>query len=671
MTIQYKPYFLLVFVGLIVFLHDSLYAQDTIFLDKNFIETRVPFSEIKKPAGVEGENSFSLILKNQSQQQVVVSISLNSPDSFQVKYSGNVGSNQTIERISIRGLKLYGRIEIPPFSATPVEVIIPENRVSNLPVSELSLRIINFNLFLQKELPNRFTDSMLIGLLLFSALLNLILGIIMRKSGFISLFFYLISLAVFSFSFLGFYDEFMDSRNLQFPVGLPVFFLTLVFFLLVSKKYLQLSKHLPGWNTVTNVVMFFLVLSIPYYYLTVYIEGLYNDFLAFSSLFFLTGAALLGLIESLMLLRKEPKAKFFLVANLLVVLTIIINIFVENKYPIVIGSVVQGFIFTIGLAEEMKLLDMQKVRFQQRYISQLEVNLRLKDQLTTELEQKVQERTRELKKANEELTDKNTIVEQQKELLEIRNKEIKDSIQYARRIQTASFPSKKILEKVTSDFFILYKPRDIVSGDFYWFGETGDKVIVIAADCTGHGVPGAFMSMYGIAFLNEIINKEKIFMPNEIMNSLREKIAGSLNRGDNEFETMDGMDMSVLTFDMNESKYYFSGANNPMYLVRQGELQVIEADKMPVAYYQKMEPFKLSVFDARKGDSLYIFTDGLIDQFGGGLGKKYLSKRLKDILMAIAHLDMNEQYDQLEQAFNEWKGEYFQVDDVLMVGMRI
>ena len=281
---------------------------------------------------------------------------------------------------------------------------------------------------------------------------------------------------------------------------------------------------------------------------------LYNNFLAFSSLFFFVAAALLGLIESAILLKKEQKAKFFLIANLLVVISLAINIFLDNKYPVVVGSVIQGFIFTFGLAEEIKILDRQKLRFQQRYIKQLEVNLNLKDNLTTELEQKVNERTKELKHANEALQEKNNIVEQQKELLEIRNKEIKDSIEYAKRIQNASFPSRKILENITQDYFILYKPRDIVSGDFFWFGEVDDKIIIIVADCTGHGVPGAFMSMYGIAFLNEIVNKEKIYQPHDILNLLRDKISGSLNRGDNEFETMDGMDMSVLTFDPESSR---------------------------------------------------------------------------------------------------------------------
>jgi serine phosphatase RsbU (regulator of sigma subunit) len=694
-----KGYSLLLYICTI--LAQSINAQDTIQLDKQFTDLRLNVTQtsilynysqdfhldsLNKMSYITLSDSmfhqlyiraskpifFRLYLKNTSNEPIDVSLAKNTTDTIKLYIFNENGKAVASEGINIRGLSLYGRIQILPM--TTREIYIQLKAGKNKAQAEnqrLQFRIFNYNSFLQEELPSRFIDSLLIGLLLFSAVLNLILGIILKRRSFISLFFYLLSLVLFAFTYLGFYDEFIIQKNIRIPISLPVYFLTLILFLQVSKQYLKLEKNLPIWKTITNVIMFFLIISIPYYYLTVYVERLYNNFLAFSSLFFFFIAAIMGLIESLILFKKEPKSKFFFVANTLVVLSILINVFLENKYPVIIGSVLQGFIFTVGLAEEIKILDTQKLRFQQRYIKQLEVNLSLKDSLTRELERKVEERTRELKSTNKELIDKNQIVEQQKELLEIRSKEIKDSIEYAKRIQTASFPSRKILEKITSDCFIFYKPRDIVSGDFYWFGEVDDKVIIIAADCTGHGVPGAFMSMYGIAFLNEIVNKEKVFKPNEILNSLREKIASSLNRGDDEFETMDGMDMSAITFDQNNQRVLFAGANNPLFLIRDNELEIFGADKMPVAYYQRMDPFQLHEIEIRHGDCLYIFTDGLIDQFGGDQGKKFLSKRLKDILLSISYLNMSEQYRHIEGAFTEWKGEYFQVDDVLVVGMRV
>lgn len=615
---------------------------------------------------------FRFIIKNHLPSEQVISLSLSMADSA-VLYSFNQENQiQKSEKINIRGLDLHGRFQLQPGESKELYLLLRSGQVS--PVSRFTgnyFRIHNYNQFIKKELSNRFIDSLLIGLLLFSAVLNLILGLILKRSSFTVLFLYLLTLLVFAFTYLGFYDEFVIRKIISIPIGLPVYFLTLIIFLQLSKNYLQLEKHLPGWNTVTNVLMFFLLISIPYYYITVYIESLYNNFLAFTSLFFIAAAAILGLIESIILFQKESKAKFFLIANLVVVASLSINLFFETRYPVVVGAVIQGFIFTIGLAEEIKLLDRQKIRFQQSYINQLELNLKFKDNATAQLEKKVQERTHELKHANAELITKNRIVEQQKELLEIRSKEIKDSIEYARRIQTASFPAQKILDRLTRDYFILYKPRDIVSGDFYWFGEVENKIVVIAADCTGHGVPGAFMSMYGIAFLNEIVGKEKIFLPSEILDTLRDKIAGSLNRGDDDFETMDGMDMAVLTFDLDLGKLYFAGAFNSLYLIRNETLQIVKADKMPVAFYQKMDPFTNNEIEFTKGDCLYIYTDGLIDQFGGSMGKKFLTKRLNDILTRIHELPMKDQQYKIEDAFNDWKGDYFQVDDILVIGLRI
>jgi len=690
---------ILILLSVFILQIPGLLAQDTIRVNENLKQSKIelnqravlchtpdsfeisdipdmefiPWSRFVQDTTIqEGSCYFRFILLNEATEPVEISLSLNAADSARMFFLDENNNYRIGEEVYIRGLKLFGRINLHPGESRTVYFLVNSPDIGSFSLQEdLKFRVHNYVFFLERELSTRFYHSLLLGLLLFSAFLNLILGIILKRSSFISLFLYLLSLLFFSFSYLGFYDEFIIRKLIRIPIAVPVYFLTLVLFLQVSKKYLQLEKNLPSWKTVTNVVMFFLALSIPYYYLTVYIERFYNNFLAFSSLFFFVVAAIMGLIESIILFKKESKAKFFLIANLVVVISLAINLFLENRFPVVVGAVIQGFIFTIGLAEEIKLLDRQKIRFQQSYINQLEVNLKLKDNVTTELEKKVDERTRELKHANAELMDKNTIVEQQKELLEIRNKEIKDSIEYAKRIQAASFPSRKIMERVSRDYFILYKPRDIVSGDFYWFGEVENKVIIISADSTGHGVPGAFMSMYGIAFLNEIINKEKIFRPNDILNSLREKITDTLKRTDDEFETMDGMDMAVLTFDMDAQQVFYAGAFNSLYLMRNEELQIIKADKMPVAFYQKMDPFTLHKFDLRRDDSFYIFTDGFIDQFGGSYGKKFLSKRLKEILMDINHLSMDEQYIKLNSAFKKWKGDYFQVDDVLMIGLRI
>ncbi len=638
----------------------------------------LPFYHFRKAVGSEEKYSgkefiyFKFIVKNSTPKIISISISKNGKDQMNAFVIDNEGELAVLDKVNIRGRILYGHVDLPPNSSVNLYTEIKqEKKNGSWNLGELKFRIINHSTYLEKEMRNRFVDSLLIGLLLFSALLNLIIGRILQTKSFITLFFYLASLALFSISFLGFYDEFLFERNIHFPIGLPSYILTLILFLFLSKHYLNLEKNLPGWNTVTNVIIFFLVLAIPYYYLTVYISRFYNEFLAFSSLLLFILAVLVGLIESILVFKKEAKSRYFLIANIIILISLGVNIFLDNKYPVIMGSVLQGFIFTIGLAAEIKLIDNQKHKFQQRYTNQLELNLKLKDKLTLDLERKVDERTVELKAANTELVQKNRMVEAQKKLLLLRNQNIKKSIEYAKRIQGASFPSPKILEKITSESFILYKPRDIVSGDFYWFGEVSGKVIIIAADCTGHGVPGAFMSMYGIAFLNEIINKEKIYRPDKILNMLREKITSTLNRGDNDFETMDGMDMAVVTLDSKSNKILFAGANNPLYYVREGEINKIEPDKMPVAFFQKMEPFHYTHFESSPGDSLYIFTDGIIDQFGGELGKKFLNRRFRDLLLENSSLSMADQKQRIDRTFLDWKGDYYQVDDILVIGFRL
>ncbi len=525
-----KHCLLSIFVFLITV--QSIIAQDTIFIEDNSPELIVSPAQtgilLKNPGNIPSGQFRSLhyvsllqihdtsinwqkplyfrfVIKNITENILPVSISKNAAERMEVIVFDEGEKPVKLDRTNVRGMILHGNIMISPHKIKEVYVrVIPDKRSIIRSSNDLKFKVFNYTSFIEGEMSGRFIDSLLIGLLIFSAILNLIIGIILKKNSFVALFFYLSSLVLFSFSFLGFYDELISSRNIHFPIALPSYILTLILFLFVSKHYLELEKKLPAWNTFTNLLMFFLILSIPYYYLTVYVQRFYNDFLAFSSLMFFLIAAFVGLIESLLLLKKEPKARFFLTANIIILISLMVNIFLDNKYPVVIGSVLQGFIFTIGLAAEIKLLDNQKHKFQLKYTNQLELNLRLKDKVTLDLEKKVEERTKELKFTNKELSVKNQIVEEQKKLLLIRSRNIKKSIEYAKRIQNASFPSQKIIERITSDYFIFYKPRDIVSGDFYWFGEVSNKSIIIAADCTGHGVPGAFMSMYGIAFLNEI-----------------------------------------------------------------------------------------------------------------------------------------------------------------------
>jgi len=267
-------------------------------------------------------------------------------------------------------------------------------------------------------------------------------------------------------------------------------------------------------------------------------------------------------------------------------------------------------------------------------------------------------------------------ISEQKKIIEEKNKNITDSINYAQRIQEAILPPLENANSLFSESFILFIPKDVVSGDFYWYHQKNNKKLIAAVDCTGHGVPGALMSMIGNAFLNEIVNEKGIVKPAEILSELRDKITHSLKQTGEVGQTKDGMDMALLCVNDDNTRVEFSGANNPLWVCsNNGEGSVIteyKGDKQPVGYYiGKSLPFTNHVIDVKKGDTLYVFTDGFADQFGGPKGKKYKYSQLRDKLIAVQTKSMTEQKQFLLDEFAKWKGSFEQIDDVCVIGIRI
>jgi serine phosphatase RsbU (regulator of sigma subunit) len=280
------------------------------------------------------------------------------------------------------------------------------------------------------------------------------------------------------------------------------------------------------------------------------------------------------------------------------------------------------------------------------------------------LEGIVTERTAEVVRQKDEIVSKNIVLEYQK-------KEIEDSIRYARRIQSAVIPSEKDCVNLLTDSFVVFKPLNIVSGDFYWISQAGNRIVFTAADCTGHGVPGAFMSMLGVAFLNEIVNKDNITQPDMILNKLREMVIGALQQQGISGEARDGMDIAIITIDKQENKLEYAGAYNPLIMIRNGELTETAGDKMPIGIYENMHPFSKHEIRLEKGDVFYMSSDGYEDQFGGPDGKKFKSKKLKQLLLEIHTYPMEKQKEILEKTFEDWKGDLPQVDDVVLAGLTI
>jgi len=265
---------------------------------------------------------------------------------------------------------------------------------------------------------------------------------------------------------------------------------------------------------------------------------------------------------------------------------------------------------------------------------------------------------------NELLANHQTVKKQKDSILQ--------SIHYAKRIQNAVLPPTEFINNLLPEHFILFKPRDIVSGDYYWITKINEKTIVVAADCTGHGVPGAFMSMLGISLLNQYVNNHDLLPANEILEHLRSNIKQSLRQIDYESDTKDGMDMALIIFDDKTQELEFAGANNPLYIFRNKELTKFEADKMPVGVYiGENKKFNKQIFKYQKRDVFYTFSDGYIDQIGGTQKRKFMRKNLLNLLTEIHLKSMSEQKEILENNLKEWCGENEQVDDILVIGIKI
>ena len=260
----------------------------------------------------------------------------------------------------------------------------------------------------------------------------------------------------------------------------------------------------------------------------------------------------------------------------------------------------------------------------------------------------------------------------QRDCITEQKREMTDSIHYAKRIQTALLLPENVLKQHFHTHFVIFKPRDIVSGDFYWFKKIGDILVFAAVDCTGHGVPGALMSMLGIAFLNEIVRRKEVTQTNQILNILRDYVKEALNQTGKEFETKDGMDMAICAIDTKTGVLQYSGAYNSLILIQNNQLSEYKADRMPIGIYpNEYQSFTNHKIQLIHGDLLYVFSDGFIDQFGGEQGKKFKLNGLKKQLLQIANRNMEEQKQLLEQTFDEWKGtEHEQIDDVVMLGIK-
>ncbi|MBQ2098882.1 MAG: serine/threonine-protein phosphatase [Bacteroidales bacterium] len=297
-------------------------------------------------------------------------------------------------------------------------------------------------------------------------------------------------------------------------------------------------------------------------------------------------------------------------------------------------------------------------------------------------QKKLESEKEELSLRNQKLWEMSLSIQKEKQHIQLlkndieeKHKNITDSIAYAKRIQDAVVPRTEILRDALPDYFLFWRPKETVSGDFYWMKREGDILIFAIADCTGHGVPGAFMSMMGVAFLNEICAKiDDSVRPSDILEQLRSLVITTLKqKSEDILEPKDGMDIALCTLNLKTRVLRFSGANNPMYLVRDGELTEYRPIKNPIGLYPKLLPFETTEIQTQPGDYVYMFSDGYADQFGGEIGKKMSYKRFKGVLTDICKrtLVASEQEKMLADFLDEWRAEFMQMDDVLVGGYKM
>lgn len=332
--------------------------------------------------------------------------------------------------------------------------------------------------------------------------------------------------------------------------------------------------------------------------------------------------------------------------------------------------VIYGSICVIILVLSLSFF-LLRLFFQKKYANKL-----LKEQNVEITQQK-----EEIITQRDEIEAQRDLVTKQKDHIEEIHEEVTSSIRYAQRIQEAVLPSNEQLNEILKQYFIINKPSNIVSGDFYWVTRIKNWIVFCVADCTGHGVPGGFMSMLGISFLNEIVRKDEVTNSSEILDHLREYMILSLKQKGFIDEQKDGLDIALCAINTDTLMLQYAGAYNSCYIVRKQntelsddskiELHELKGDKMPIAIHQHMEPFSLKEFQLLKNDAIYLFSDGFADQFGGIERKKFLAHNLRKTLIKINEIEFNNHKHELENIFNNWKGNYSQVDDVTVLGIKI
>lgn len=520
------------------------------------------------------------------------------------------------------------------------------------------------------------------GLILFIILVNCFLFINLRKRIYPYFILYVLTVGFYfsvrdglAFKYFWNYAEWISSQSLFFGAQLPmIFLLTLTQSSLKTKTYLrQTHKVLQALITLNILLIIYaLFQDIPPYILCNF-----SVLLTFIPIFY---ASIKTLKQ-----KKLSLPVYFLIAKLSlgsgVFLLLLKNFgytdYITGELSFRSGFILQLITLTFGLTAMFKNILNQANKTAIENLQQLN---KLKDQVNIELETQVEERTQELAQKNIELTNammhvgtQRDVYQVERDMIQKQTEETTDSIKYAQQLQKNLTENSQNHLNPFEGFFILNRPKAIVSGDFYWIKKLNNKILVAVADCTGHGVPGAFMSVLGITYLNDIANYDHEVEPAKLLGLLRNKVVEAFS-GDNTSNTIakDGMDISLIAINTDTLELEYAGAYNPLYMVRKTELVTLSGDRMPIGAHEKQnQPFTNHKIQLEKEDKLYLFSDGYIDQFGWRTGKKFKQKQFKQLLLELNDVPIEGQKMVMERTLDNWIGDIEQIDDIMVLGLKI
>lgn len=530
----------------------------------------------------------------------------------------------------------------------------------------IPLSILSNDKYTSRDYNEQFVFGIYYGLCLFALILNLFMYSRIRERSTLMYLFYLAGLIFLQLSMdgRGFEHLWRNSpyiANLApgFSASISVYFLTLF-----TQSFLNTKEYLPKAHRILTIISFIILFNLI---LSIIPATHHISILAINIITLLLNLFILP-IGFITFKKKFRPARYFLLAFVILIFSAIA--FILRNLGILPSSFITDYSLQIGSIFEVTLLTFAIVdrfkSFKNEALLRLEELNKLQLEQNEQLEAEVKERTNE--------------INAQKLLIETKNKETLDSINYAKRIQTALIPSEESFNSNFNDAFALWEPKDIVSGDFYWVSKVtttlADKenqglTVFCLGDCTGHGVPGAIISVIGLKLLNLSISNPSINSTSEALDFLHDQFNKTFQNDSSDYIIRDGMDVSICAIDKTHNKLYFSGARNGIYIVRKNELIELKGDKQSVGSESQFSNYTQHVFDLQKNDALYLYSDGFADQFGGEKGKKFMYKPLKELILANSSLPMSEQKAALYKAFMDWKGDLEQTDDVCIVGIRV